>query len=286
MISVVILAASLVDLGITTTGRPRVRSKLAHYWGARPWRSAPLGPRPPITGHWPFADLAARIVQQGVSGRGCQVFVGPGMLAPPMGFARARFWPDRRVRFFQTGSPYWGRPFPINQLLTSDWIVVTRPLDRWSSQDPYQRALTAFLQTPPKEFSETHRLDGVFSMPDGGRLELLRRVQPLTVRELDSCVAHMPLDQKYLTNGTLLAARLLVRDGKQEEAIARLHGAAKVPGQPPKLRARILGMAATVLARADRVAEARRDAEEAIRVDPENAQARRLLDRLERSTQR
>jgi len=250
-----VLGSSLLNFSLVTEGVPRPTNppcRLARLWGAGYGRPLLLTPSPPVSAHWPFGDVVSRIVRWGIP-KGpwfMEVFVGPRMLASPCNFTRARFWPDKRLRFLEVAEPSWGREFPLDAFLRSRWIAVTHPLTLWrESTNPYQKALASFLQDPPPEFLRTHQLDSIYTLPPWGRLKLLRRTAPLTVAEVDATMDHLELPPKYLTRGDLVAAKLLEQEGRLREAIDRLEKAARVEGQPPALRKRIRHRIAELLAK-------------------------------------
>lgn len=279
----IVVIVSLVNLGITIQGQPRLSGPLGRYWGARSWRSAQLGPRPPRDGHWPFAEVVSKLLSEHPHLPRTEVFVGPAPLAPPFGFARARFWPTGQIRFRQAGAPYWGQGFQMERLLRSHWIIETRPLTRWKrSQCIYQRAVAFFLQSPPAEFVSSHRREERFDLPTGGWLVLLHRTSPLTLAEIDSSMAALDLAPKYLTSGHLLAASLLAEEGRFAEALARLEKASAVKEQPPRMRARLLTESAALLLGGHRTAAAREKLRQALEAAPDNQRARKLLQGLDR----
>jgi hypothetical protein len=242
--------------------------------------AVPLCPDPAFSGRWPFGEVVATISEEAPTAPATPVSVfvlTPGIIPDVFNYTAVEHWPDKETRFVGPQSPLWGIPFPIDVLLNSEWLIVRRPLFtvcNGSLRNFYQSAAACFLQDPPREFEVAHQLIGRYRLPDGDHLDLLRRTTPLTLEETDATLARLDLERRFTVNGEILAASFLEREGRLDEAISRLDSAAAIDGLPPVSGSRVLSSMTMLLLRMGRIDAAVDTGREAVLITPRDAVAR------------
>ncbi|MFV1994363.1 MAG: tetratricopeptide repeat protein, partial [Verrucomicrobiales bacterium] len=272
-----VVIVSLLNFSIVTWGTPVFPDQIRRSWGVRETDWVHLGPHPAAERRWPIGNVVADLVQATAASdkKNETVFAfTPRIPYNVLAFTQRQHWPETSIRFAGEGSPYWGAPYPVDQLLESQFLVIRYPLSDACSQPAtniFFSATACFFNNPPQEFSSSHAEAGRYRLPDGGVVELLMRTSPVTVEEIDATLTTLGLEPKYTTRAVLLAASILERDRRPEEAVARLQAGAETGGQPPVTSAGIwsaLGMLSLRLGENDAAVEA---CERAVELAPGHA---------------
>lgn len=279
---------SLFNFAAVTWHLGFVPRQFARVYGMRPQPCGPLLCEKPAQHlYWPITDVveALRTAESGPAiSKPVKAFtLTPRIPSSCFDFISGRFWGWNELRFVGSRFPGWGRSFPFEDLLRSDWIIVREPLDGTcrGSWNPYRRALACFLMHPPGEFQRGHVLARRFGLQGGGSIALLKRTGPVTVAEVEATVKGLGLAAKYVTESSLVTAAILEREGKTAEALSRLEASEQVGGQPPWTRARILTTLGWLQMKEGNLDKARKALSEALLVAPVMRRPRVLLSRLE-----
>lgn len=316
-----VVIVSLLNFSIVTWGTPVLPDQIRRPWGVWGKSQVLLGPHPAVESRWPIGDVVADLVHETAGSQENDAMVFSFLPKIPynlLGFTLLQHWPETEIQIKGERSPFWGASYPVDQLLGGDFIIVRFPLSDVCSQpttNPYLSATACLFQNPPQEFSASHSEVGQYRLPDEGVIQVWRRTSPVTVEEIDATLKSLDLQPKFTGRAFLLAASILERDGRLEEAAARLLEGSNIEGQPPATTADIwsvLGMlflkmgkndaaieACTkavelapdhaalltrlgiVYGRSGRIPEAKGALKEAIRLAPDMRWPRQVLERLE-----
>jgi len=260
-----VVIVSLLNFSIVTWGTPAFPDRIRRTWGVGETDCVRLGPHPATERRWPIGDVVADLVQvtNSLEKNDVTVFAfTPKIPYNIFAFALRQHWPETDIRFVGEGAPYWGAPYPVDQLLESEILIVRFPLADACSRPAtniFFPATACFFFDLPQEFSSSHAEVGQYQLPDGDVVRLLMRTSPATVEEIDATLTALGLQPKYTTRAVVLAASILELDGRLEEAATRLRAGAEISGQPPVTSAEIwsaLGMLYLKLGEDDAAIEA------------------------------
>ncbi|HHQ47522.1 MAG TPA: hypothetical protein ENK19_01385 [Acidobacteria bacterium] len=275
-----IVASSLVGFSILTWGVPSFSPAVARLLGIqREHCYLALCPDAPVSAHFPLDTALATVISQRPSGEESIFLATPVTLTATARYLLLRFHPKRRLRVVGTATPLFGNSLPFRSLLTSRWLLTLPPP---SDHNPYLTAVFGMLRAPPPEVASSRRRVASFPWPGGRRLVLYERTRPPTLAEVDATLHALALPPRFVTGAALLAAGLLEREGRTDEAIDRLLAAARIEIQPPRLRAAILARAAALLLKSGRPHEAEARARQALAIVSWNATARRVIREVQR----
>lgn len=128
---------------------------------------------------------------------------GAGLGSTLYRHALAERWPGRRLTVYAQHDASWGTPFPLENLLESDYVAWVDP-----GHDPppnpsqlYRTALTRLLRSPPATWAASHEVAAELPLEGISRLVLLRRTAPPTAEEAEAVAAALAgfgIDERLL----------------------------------------------------------------------------------------
>ena len=139
-------------------------------------------------------------------------------------------YPGSKLRVVRANSPSFGRPYGLESLLKSDYLLYPEG-EVEESKNFYTSTTLNFLSSPPPAFSEAHRKIRTYGKRRGQTLVLVKRVAPLTVREAEATLAALGLEEQYLGEKFRLLSPLYQAEADvegmerlYEDAVARKAG--------------------------------------------------------------
>lgn len=117
----------------------------------------------------------------------CRLFAvyGAGLGPTLYRHALAEHWPGRRLTVYAQHEATWGTPFPLANLLESEYVIWVDP--RYDAEpEPgqlYRVLLTRMLRSPPPAWAASHEEVARIPLEGHARLILLRRTAPPTAAE-------------------------------------------------------------------------------------------------------
>ncbi len=227
-LSLLVLAAGLVNLMIVAFGaQPWIRPA-AVLLGTCPEKGhaalcpGPVSPsdRKLRKGDSPEREILAAALEDPSCGgsKPCRLgYVNIGR-SPRFGYYRVRYWPGSKSVLMSTGSPDWGRPFNLRMLLSSDYLVCpTTPF--WKGRALYHTAAVRFLQSPPPEFAQAHKALNEIEGLRGRKVQLLRRVKPLTAAEAEASISALDLPERYKSQKYEILVSLYDKEGRLDKLL-------------------------------------------------------------------
>lgn len=204
--SIIVLAVAFFNFSIVTWGAPAWSQPIATGLGAPLDSETCLHtgvyatvfcPNPPKREDWEVSDIIRDIVNDS----GCSVHECSDLVMVVTGhelFNESLFdyylvqdFPDLRLITKKSGSNTKRQPYNISVLLNSDYIVYVPRLGETLSG--YGGVSTAFLQSPPAAFGNTHSEIASFELPRQLSAKLIKRTAPLTVEEAEISIASLEL---------------------------------------------------------------------------------------------
>ena len=140
---------------------------------------------------------------------------------PRFQYYGVKYWPGSKVVLVSPGTNTWGQRFHFSALLKSDYLVhSTRPVSERKRHVNYRTAAARFLQSPPREFTQAHKVVGEFKEPYRNiKVRLLKRVKPLTAAEAHASISAIDLPEKYKTRKYKLLLSLYRKEGRLDRAV-------------------------------------------------------------------
>ena len=140
---------------------------------------------------------------------------------PRFHYYGVKYWPGSKLVLVSPGTNTWAQPFHFSALLKSDYLVhSTRPVSERKHRVNYRTAAVRFLQSPPLEFAQAHKVVGEFKEPYRNiKVRLLKRVKPLTAAEAHASISAIDLPEKYKTRKYKLLLSLYRKEGRLDKAV-------------------------------------------------------------------
>jgi hypothetical protein len=223
-------ALALFAFAFVLAGGPRPVVEVARALGARtPHRIVCQASRgfcamPPEERAPPAAQaLAMAIADEACEKRRqpCSLLVAGGAAGinhAQLEYLLARDWPAARLVVQRQLHAAWGVPYSFRGLLWADYLLTAElsgerpPLPPRAS---YPAATERLLNWPPEPFARAHRRVASYPLGAGGRLQLIRRVRPLSREEAEATIAALEIPEQQKTDGAVLLEQLAERDRRR-----------------------------------------------------------------------
>jgi len=185
-------------------------------------------PRPPQEMAWPIKKIVEAAVGDVQSNEECEERCSVLIINNSGDFNAPVFnyylWmekadPKREISFVRLEAGVFNiKLFNYDRFLNSTYIVYIDPAK--TSGTKYDVLANAFLATPPPSFTAAHQTVNTFELQDGAqRINLIKRIKPLTLVEARDAVRLMDLDEKYTGGQYRVFASLYVEAGQLENAL-------------------------------------------------------------------
>ena len=289
-LSLVCLVVGSVNLIVgALDARPWIRP-VAAYLGVCPEKGYSIYCPPPLSaterrlrkGDSPEREILAAVLEDPNcrGSRTCRLWYINIGRPPRFGYYRVKYWPSSELATVTTGSPAWGRPFNFSTFLDSDYLAYPITPLYPGSRRLYDTAAIRFLQSPPPEFAQAHKVVGEFEgLRRKVKIQLLKRVKPLTTAEARTSISAFDLPDKYKTQANELLVSLYRKAGRLDKAVELCRIEAKSQLSQVALASCLgarVGLARTLKSEGKRM-EAIAELRAAIRLAPESSLPVRAL---------
>jgi hypothetical protein len=210
---------SMVNWGLNPALKPLAKSlgapidqpRTCNLRAALPMCPAParasLGPLPEY-------DVVKLIFEDpGCQKRTCQLLILGGSISwVQLEYFTVAEYPGRTLSVVGANSPSYGRPYGLDSLLRSDFLLYPQGRAKINNNF-YTTATIKFLQSPPQAFSDAHQNIEFYNQAKKRPLTLAKRVKPLSGREAESSVAALDLEERYLGQKLKMLSSLFQEEG-------------------------------------------------------------------------